>query len=283
MNSLKLKETINQIQIGECMQKEIIWNVENQVKSRQKKISRMKKAAVTAAVFALVVGAAIPIRAGIRYLVSDRMENIPDQELAQVRQMIQEQEDVEADSFTREYSKEERTRMQQLEEAYQDGKFPQQTITQTDSSNIQNDSLSYMSDKGTFHLPDRTLTDEELLQIIDFNYTRDYALAQGDEAKKARKQRDLEVRRLKKEVKDADGLTEQEAEQAAAQFLKTEFGVSAKEAEVDIFLDQQMYDVAAYHVGFHIQDEGTIYAYGIDLSADDGKLLGTSSASLPKR
>ena len=70
MNSLKLKETINQIQIGECMQKEIIWNVENQVKSRQKKISRMKKAAVTAAVFALVVGAAIPIRAGIRYLVS---------------------------------------------------------------------------------------------------------------------------------------------------------------------------------------------------------------------
>ena len=117
MNSLKLKETINQIQIGECMQKEIIWNVENQVKSRQKKISRMKKAAVTAAVFALVVGAAIPIRAGIRYLVSDRMENIPDQELEQVRQMIQEQEDIEADSFTREYSKEERTRIQQLEEA----------------------------------------------------------------------------------------------------------------------------------------------------------------------
>ena len=38
------------------------------------------------------------------------------------------------------------------------------------------------------YLPDRTLTDEELLQIIDFNYTRDYAVSQGTAAQEARKE-----------------------------------------------------------------------------------------------
>lgn len=281
MNSLKLKETVNQIHLGEKAQEEIIRNTENLFKARQQKIRRMKKAAVTAAAFALVLGAAIPIQAGIRYLLKERMENISKQELAEVRQMLQAQEHVEADSFSREYSSEERIRMQHLEEDYQNGTFPEQTIVQTDSSDIAEDSLCYISDTGTFHLPERALTDEELLQIIDFKYTSDYALAQGTAAEQAREQYAQEERRIKKKLKDEGGITEKDAEKAAAKYLEAEFGVSAEDAQVDIFLYQQPGGMAVYHVSYQIQDKQSYYAYGIDLNAEDGRLLDTSSAVLP--
>lgn len=281
MNSLKLKETMNQIHLGDEIQAEIIKNVAAQANGRQQNIKRLKKASITAAVFVLIIGAAIPIQAGIRYLVNDRLENMPKQELAAVRQMIQEQEHVEADSFSREYSDEERARMQRLEEEYQNGKFPDQVIAQADSGSIPEASLCYISDTGTFHLPQRTLTDEELLQIIDFKYTSDYALAQGDAAEQARKKRAIEERCLEKDVKDEGGISKQDAEKAAAKYLRSEFGVSAKGASADIFLDQLSYNEAVYHVSYEIRDKQSIRAYGIDISAEDGSLLGTSSASLP--
>lgn len=281
MNRLKLKETMNQIHLGEEVQAEIMKNVVDQVAGRQQRIRHLKKASVTAAVFALIIGAAIPIQAGIRYLVNDRLEKMPKQELAAMRQMLQDQENVEADSISREYSDEERVRMQQLKKEYQNGKFPQHTIEQTDISSISEDSLSYISDTGTFHLPQRALTDEELLQIIDFQYTSDYALSQGNAAKQARESWALEERRLEEEIKDKNGITEQDAIKAAAKYLKSEFGVSAQNAQMDIFLDQEPYNTAAYHVSYEIRDQQSVHAYAIDINAEDGSLLGTSSASLP--
>lgn len=281
MNHLKLKETMNQIHLGEEIQAEIISNVSDRIKSRQQKIRRRKKAFVTAAVFALITGAAIPIQAGIRYLVSDRMENIPKQELTDIRQMLQEQEHVETDSFSRKYSTEEKSRMQQLEREYQHGKFPEQTITQTESSSIPEGSLCYISDTGTFHLPERTLTDEELLQIIDFKYTSDYALAQGDTAEQARELYASEARRLEKKSKDNGGITKRDARKAAAKYLLSEFGISAKGLHADIHLYQQSDNITVYHVSFEIRDAQSVHTYGIDINAKDGSLLGTSSASLP--
>lgn len=133
MNSLRLKETMDQIHMKEEMQEEIIMNVKRQADRRAFERKRPQKAAAAAAVFVLIAGAAIPIQAGIRYLVKDRMEDIPKQELETVNQMLQSQDDAEADSFSREYSKEELKRMQQMEKDYQNGRFPQKTITFTDS------------------------------------------------------------------------------------------------------------------------------------------------------
>jgi len=39
--------------------------------------------------------------------------------------------------------------------------------------------IPYARDTGCFYLPERALTDEELLQILDFNSKRDFALEQN--------------------------------------------------------------------------------------------------------
>jgi len=168
MNRLKLKETMDQIHMKEEMQKEIIMKVKRQTDRRAFGKKRLHQAAAAAAAFVLIAGAVIPSQAAIRYFVKDRLENIPKQELEAVNQMVQGQNNAEADSFSREYSKEEIKRMQQMQEAYQNGRFPQQTITFTDSvGQIPDDSLSYDPDTGFLYLPDRTLTDEELLQAYN--------------------------------------------------------------------------------------------------------------------
>ena len=283
MNRLKLKETMDQIHMKEEMQKEIIMKVKRQTDRRAFGKKRLHQAAAAAAAFVLIAGAVIPSQAAIRYFVKDRLENIPKQELEAVNQMVQGQNNAEADSFSREYSKEEIKRMQQLQEAYQNGRFPQQTITFTDSvGQIPNDSLRYDSDTGFLFLPDRTLTDEELLQIIDFNYTRDYAVSQGTAAQEARKEWEEKEEGLKAKVQKEGWITEKEALQAAEVYLQTEFGLSAEGMIADVFLDEPKTGLFIYHVSYQTEDDISIYAYGIDLNAEDGSLVDTSDVSIRK-
>ena len=283
MNRLKLKETMDQIHMKEEMQKEIIMKVKRQTDRRAFGKKRLHQAAAAAAAFVLIAGAVIPSQAAIRYFVKDRLENIPKQELEAVNQMVQGQNNAEADSFSREYSKEEIKRMQQMQEAYQNGRFPQQTITFTDSvGQIPDDSLSYDPDTSFLYLPDRVLTDEELLQIIDFNYTRDYAVSQGTAAQEARKEWEEKEEGLKAKVQKEGWITEKEALQAAEVYLQTEFGLSAEGMIADVFLDEPKTGLFIYHVSYQTEDDISIYAYGIDLNAEDGSLVDTSDVSIRK-
>lgn len=283
MNRLKLKETMDQIHMKEEMQKEIIMKVKRQTDRRAFGKKRLHQAVAAAAAFVLIAGAVIPSQAGLRHFVKDRLENMPKQELEAVNQMVQDQNNAEADSFSRDYSKEEIKRMHQLQEAYQNGRFPQQTITFTDSvGQIPDDLLRYDPDTSFFYLPDRMLTDEELLQIIDFNYTRDYAVSQGTAAQEARKEWEEKEEGLKAKVQKEGWITEKEALQAAEVYLQTEFGVSAEGMIADVFLDEPKTGLFIYHVGYQTEDDISIYAYGIDLNAEDGSLVDTSDASIRK-
>ena len=283
MNRLKLKETMDQIHMKEEMQNEIIMKVKRQTDRRAFGKKRLHQAAAAAAAFVLIAGAVIPSQAGIRYFVKDRLESMPKQELEAVNQMVQGQNNTEADSFSRDYSNEEIKRMQQLQEAYQNGRFPQQTITFTDSvGQIPDDSLSYDPDTGFLYLPDRTLTDEELLQIIDFNYTRDYAVSQGTAAQEARKEWEEKEESLKAKVQKEGWITEKEALQAAEVYLQTEFDLSAEGMIADVFLDEPKTGLFIYHVSYQTEDDISIYAYGIDLNAEDGSLVDTSDVSIRK-
>ncbi len=283
MNRLKLKETMDQIHMKEEMQKEIIMKVKRQTDRRAFGKKRLHQAVAAAAAFVLIAGAVIPSQAGLRHFVKDRLENMPKQELEAVNQMVQSQNNAEADSFSREYSKEEIKRMQQLQEAYQNGRFPQQTITFTDSvGQIPDDLLRYDPDTGFLYLPDRTLTDEELLQIIDFNYTRDYAVSQGTAAQEARKEWEEKEESLKAKVQKEGWITEKEALQAAEVYLQTEFGLSAEGMKTYVFLDEPKTGLFIYHVSYQTEDDISTYAYGIDLNAEDGSLVDTSDASIRK-
>ncbi len=283
MNRLKLKETMDQIHMKEEMQKEIIMKVKRQTDRRAFGRKRLHQAAAAIAAFVLIAGAVIPSQAGLWSFVKDRLENMPKQKLEAINQMVQDQNNAEADRFSREYSEEEIKRMQQLQEAYQNGRFPQQTITFTDRvGQIPDDLLRYDPDTGFLYLPDRTLTDEELLQIIDFNYTRDYAVSQGTAAQEARKEWEEKQEGLKAKVQKEGWITEKEALQEAEVYLQTEFGLSAEGMIADVFLDEPKTGLFIYHVSYQTEDDSSIYAYGIDLNAEDGSLVDTSDASIRK-
>ncbi|MDE6959265.1 MAG: hypothetical protein K2P27_00215 [Lachnospiraceae bacterium] len=283
MNRLKLKETMDQIHMKEEMQKEIIMKVKRQTDRRAFGRKRLHQAAAAIAAFVLIAGAVIPSQAGLWSFVKDRLENMPKQKLEAINQMVQDQNNAEADRFSREYSEEEIKRMQQLQEAYQNGRFPQQTITFTDRvGQIPDDLLRYDPDTGFLYLPDRTLTDEELLQIIDFNYTRDYAVSQGTAAQEARKEWEEKQEGLKAKVQKEGWITEKEALQEAEVYLQTEFGLSAEGMTAYVFLDEPKTGLFIYHVSYQTEDDSSIYAYGIDLNAEDGSLVDTSDASIRK-
>lgn len=198
MNELygeQLRHAMKQVHMKENMQEEIIMNVRSQMADGTYRRNNIKRMAMSAAAFMLVFGAvSIPSYAAISNLVRARMEAIPRAEVVATAGMIQGQQ-IHADQFSREYTKEERSRMNVLRQEYENGMFPENTLTlvENESQVPDGNTLIYAKDTGCFYLPDRELTDEELLQILDFNAARDYALEQSPEVQKSKEEAKAEA------------------------------------------------------------------------------------------
>ena len=182
-----LKDAVNSIEIDDTMQEEILRNVSERTgggktdaaraKINRRNISRFPRIAATAAGVVLAVGIiSVPARAIVSSLVQERMEEIPAEEHQEMVEMMDRQT-VGADSYIREYTEEERNRMSELYSQYQQGVFPKGELPQVDSvEEAEALELCYLTTTSSFYLPDRELTDEELLQLIDFEVKRNYAL-----------------------------------------------------------------------------------------------------------
>ncbi|MCR5754275.1 MAG: hypothetical protein K6G30_05600 [Acetatifactor sp.] len=110
----------------------------------------------------------------------------------------------EADSFSRTLTQEERARLDALKEAYQQGlRFPEESMECVNGMSVETGEIKmpvYDYTDMIFYLPDRTLTDEELLQVIDVWEKGNYSLAKVVE-------------------QDEDVLTEEDALQRAEDFM----------------------------------------------------------------
>lgn len=262
------------INITEQMQEDIITNVHQQTKSSRHKRPRWERRAASAAAILLAVGiVSIPVRAGIRYLVRARMEQIPQEELTDTAEMIEEQ-NLDADGFSRAYTDQEQARMGELFKAYQNGTFPSgELLLVPDENQIFSDTLCYTEDTGTFYLPDREMTDEELLQIIDFNCKREYSLEQSDEVQAAKAERAEKEAEQKALVEAGGGITEAEAFQIAKEQLKAILDADTDGMEEYICLDSDEFGVPTYCVTFSIPSRSY---YHICINAADQTILGLS-------
>lgn len=85
--------------------------------------------------------------------------------------------------YNRSMSEDERQRQQQLTQFYEEeGLFPASALTMLETAaEYKGKGVGYDALSGTFFLPDAELTDEELLQIIDFYHKVDYSLATVNE------------------------------------------------------------------------------------------------------
>ncbi|MCH5260029.1 MAG: hypothetical protein J1F18_09755 [Lachnospiraceae bacterium] len=281
-----LKNAVSNIEIDEAMQGEILQNVlertkeDNAGSSRRKanrqNVSRFPRVAATVAGVLLAVGIiGIPVRALVSSLVQERMEEIPEEEHQEMVEMLDSQE-VGADSYIREYTKEERDRMSELYAQYQQGVFPKGELPQVDSvEEAEKLELCYLTTNSSFYLPDRDLTDEELLQLIDFEVKRNYALKKRYEEEYADEIAAKEQAEKEQiaQIVDEGGITEEEAVVEAQKWLEKIYGITGEGLELNHYLcDFEGYysgESNLYMVNWSQQSQNYYYFY---ISSIDGSL-----------
>ena len=295
MDGYEVKKVMDQVHISSEMQEEVIMNIEKRMEHGNKNtgVWRFRRMATAAAAFILAAGAvSFPVRVVVSSLVQERMERVPEDEMKGLNDMVQSQQDVLVDGFSRAYSDSEKERSKALWQAYKNGTFPEKVIAQADSAeNAPEGTLCYIRATGVFNLPTQEMTDEEMLQIIDFQHKMSYAVAHGPQAQAAAAQEREKTARLEKAVRDANGISREEAVEIAKKQLMSDLGDKAEELELMTdrsgngasLLDALDYPEAAfesesragviYDVGFGNPDIHVTYGYIID--AVDGSILYT--------
>ena len=291
MNGNQIREIMEQVHIGEEMREDIIVNIQNRMEHGKRRTWNLKKVAAAAATLALAAGViGLPVRAVVTSVVKERMSDVPGEERRELNDMVQSQH-VEADGFSREYTAEEKERNRELWQAYEDGTFPENVIAQADNEEDAPDgTLCYVRSTGVFHLPAQEMTDEEMLQIIDFQHKMSYAVGQsGVVTEKEKAAYRAEEERKRNIVQEADGISGEEAIEIAKRQLEADLGEKA--ASLELMTDARgdgatLMDVSdeseigikveskagvAYDVSFGNPDTHAVYGYVID--AVDGSIL----------
>lgn len=269
-----LQDAVNTINITEAMQKEIIQKVKTTTKRKKLRFSNVAAAVVIVAVMSGVLS--VPVRAFVNSLLQERMEQVPKEELTALADDLNDQK-VDRDGFTRAYTEEEERKMAELAKKYQEGIFPEGELVQTESAEeAERLGFCFLTTDSTFYLPDRELTEEEMLQIIDFYAKRDYALAEQyreEHANEIAKQNES-VEQKKAEVMESGGITEEEAVEIAEEWLIKLYGVTEEGLEIDHYFssDAPVGDEAGiYHVNWRDIPNRQNYSFYID--AMEGRLV----------
>lgn len=295
MDGYEVKKAMDQIHISGKMQEDIIMKVQSRMESGQKRTWNVRRMAATAAAFVAAAGMiSFPVRAVVASLVEERMETVPKEEMQGLNNMVQSQHDVLADGFSRAYSDSEKERSKTLWKDYENGHFPEGVIAQADSvEEAPEGTLCYIRATGVFNLPAQEMTDEEMLQIIDFQHKMSYAVAHGPQAQAAAAESREKEERLKKKLEDAGGgIGADEAVEIARKQLRAELGDQADGLELTTYNDGSiavsLFDIldfsevefeseskagVIYDVSFDVPDTHSIYGYFID--AVDGNILYT--------
>ena len=201
------------------------------MQDKKKRTEKWRGKRMAAAVGIVVLGcaAAIPVKAFVTSLVQERMQHIPGEEIKEVESVMDSQE-VNADSYSREYTQTEKERYGNLYRAYLQGTFPQGELRQEQTQKKETaDSLYYARDTSTFCLPERELTDEELLQIIEFETKRDYVLSERTEPADIT----AEEKQAREQIAESGGITEEKAIALGTEWLHNLYGVSEKGMELN--------------------------------------------------
>lgn len=145
------------------------------------------------------------------------------------------EQSVETGGIMRAYSDKEKERMAELQQSYQsETAKPEKMIQEVDSAEeVTEGTLCYIVSTGEYYLPDRELTDEELLEIIDCNFrislnTNRKTQADWDEIT-LKERAELEAK-----VQAAGGISEEKAVEIAQKALETDLGEKAKELKLCI-------------------------------------------------
>lgn len=289
-----LRLSVEQIQMDEKQKLRMVRELSDQYGNTRNKGADLKRRRgkkhnphyimkVAAAVFAVGIGLgvlSIPVRALVESLVAERMEELPQEEVVSIVEQLDSQE-TEADGFSREYTEGEKQRRGELYEAYLKGTFPEGELLQVDTEEeAGQQEFCYLTTNSTFYLPaDRELTDEEILQMIDFEEKRNYALKERYEemyAEEIAAQKAEEKEQIAQTVSEG-GIPENEAVSIAAEYLQQMFGLDGiRDMELNHYYEENgtgslSGETPDYCVNF--SDRGSRQYYYFWIAADSGDLL----------
>lgn len=270
LEHIELPQNLNQI-IIESVGKGYVQMEKNKA---NKKAVFIKRAAAAAGIAAAVGLISIPAKALVSSLVQERMEQTPQEELEGIVQDLN-QQDAQADSYSRNFTQQERLRMEEMLNAYGQGTFPAREIrTESTADDSIEDELYFALDSATFYLPERELSDEELLQMIDFTSKRDYAVAQGNAAWEQKDQN--EQQEAKVHNGGSGGITEERAVEIGKDWLEKLFGNTGEGMQFTsyLFTDSATGSgMLEYSIGWGIR---SIQSSDVVLDAQDGSLITAS-------
>ncbi|MDE5717617.1 MAG: hypothetical protein K2I53_08405, partial [Lachnospiraceae bacterium] len=199
MNITDLRNAVNGIDFDREKQRQMILEIRAK-KKPHRSIKVLRTAAAVTVCILTVSALSVPVRAVVESLVRERMESLPEEEVAEIALQTQKQH-VEADGTTREYTEGEKERRGKLYAQYLDGLFPTGELTQVDSEEeAGKHEFCFLTTTSVFYLPmNRELTDEEILEQIDFQQKRDYAL-QEQHAEEIAERKAAEKKQIKEVV-----------------------------------------------------------------------------------
>ena len=194
----------------------------------------------------------------------------------------------------RAYSDKEKERMAELQESYQNETAkPERMIQEVDSAeDVTEGSLCYIVSTGEYYLPDRELTDEELLEIIDCNFRISLNMNRKTETEYEAEDRAKRAE-LEAKVQAAGGISEEKAVQIAQKAMETDLGENAKELKLCINetygwssdlcvadwseIKEKDKGALAYIIGFNNMKDGievdALLNYVCTVNAVDGSIL----------
>ena len=216
------------------------------------------------------VGAAIMLTTGTYVAVDkyhEHLQSMSQEEQKQLNHMTQAQRE-DADHYSRKLSSQEQKRKELLQKEYKKGTLPETKLKEVDSQKEVKANggkeVVYCRANSTFYLPKSELTDEQLLQIIDFNERRDYALAKQNQADRARA--------AQSPVDEtANKLTEDQAIEAAKQYVSKIYGIDTNQARAAV-------DVTTYEdseddeYNIVLKKKGWKYEYSVAVKINSGEI-----------
>jgi hypothetical protein len=210
----------------ECGQRidEIIRNLPD--KENKKKHVQFRPAAAIAIVCLLI--SSITVFAAIDY-ARQRMESLSEEEKDSYYEGLQ-NSPADADSYSREFTDNENKRIEELRTKYENGTFPNQKLPvfKTQSEVDVSIQFYFVEDKSLFVLPSRELTDEEILEMIDFYFSRDYSLTEKV------KEKINNVTVSPDKYIEKGGMDEQKAIEIAKIDVKNAYGIDCENFETSV-------------------------------------------------
>lgn len=277
----ELRDCVSGIHMKEEMRKAVIENVKERTKGRRIAGTGWRRNVAAVFIAVLAGTAVIPVSALVHSIVRERMEEMPQEEKdAYVEALTQQRAAVSG--FSRAYTPEEERRYREMGEKYRAGIFPEREVMKADTEEAAEAyEFCYLTSTDTFCLPERELTDEELLQIIDFMVKREYAYTESYERehaaeiaeKKAQEQEKIAVNTA------GGGITRGQAEEIAAQKLSAIYGVDGEGFEKNSYYSEDIYDRgASYCVNW--SDIITHQYYYFYIDAKDGHMSWASHSGV---